>query len=76
MAQIQRDQPLIFDPENHPTETLKAFDDFAETFEYRYAAQFPDPPKVSMDAAIERWKVGNTSDTNQHPTPSLEQYDD
>ena len=66
---------LIFDPENHPTDTLKAFEDFKNAFEYRYAAQFPDPPRVSMDAAIERWKVANSTTDAPNPKPTLVQYD-
>ena len=62
---------LIFDPENHPADTLKAFDDFRSAFEFRYAAQFPDPPKVSMDAALERWKVANTTTERTNPKPTV-----
>ena len=66
---------LIFDPENHPSDTLKAFDEFRSAFEFRYAAQFPDPPRVSMDAAIERWKVGQSTVDIPNPKPTLTQYD-
>ena len=66
---------LYFDPNDHPDETLKAFDDFTQMFELRYDAQFPDPPKVSLDAAIQRWKVENTVQGQQAPIPTLEQYD-
>ena len=66
---------LYFNPEQHPEDTLKAFEEFTQTFELRYDAQYPDPPKVSLDAAIERWKYANaTTDTTQ-PKPSLAQYD-
>ena len=67
---------LYFDPNDHPDETLKAFDNFTQMFELRYDAQFPDPPKVSLDAAIQRWKVENTVAGQQAPIPTLEQYDD
>ena len=67
---------LYFDPANHPDDTLKAFDDFTQTFELRYAAQYPDPPKVSLDAAVRRWTVANTTDAVADPKPNLAQYDD
>ena len=66
---------LYFDPNDHPDETLKAFDNFAQMFELRYDAQFPDPPKVSLDGAIQRWKVENAVEGQPEPKPSLEQYD-
>ncbi len=47
---------LHFDPDLHPDDTLKAFNDFIQSFYLRYEAQYPDPPKVSIDVAIERWK--------------------
>ena len=61
---------LHFDPDQHPDDTLKAFNEFIQSFYLRYEAQYPDPPKVSIDAAIERWKLAN--DTAK---PMLEQYD-
>ena len=70
-----RYQQIFFDPEQHPEDTLKAFEEFIQTFELRYDAQYPDPPKVSMDAAIERWKVANTSTQTPQPKPDLTQYD-
>ncbi|CAB4023368.1 Hypothetical predicted protein [Paramuricea clavata] len=48
---------LYFDPDLHPDNTLRAFDEFIQSFELRYDAQYPDPPKTSLDAAIERWKL-------------------
>ena len=39
----------------HSDDALKVFTEFLQTFELRYAALYPDPPKVSMDAAIARW---------------------
>ena len=70
------DQSLIFNPEEHTSDTLKSFDDFKTNFEFRYAAEFPDPPKVSMDSAIERWKYANTTDENTNPKPTIQQYDE
>ena len=58
------------DPDLHPDDTLKAFNEFIQSFYLRYEAQYPDPPKVFIDAAIERWKLAN--DTAK---PTLEQYD-
>ena len=48
---------LYFDPDKHPDATLKAFNEFVESFELRYDALYPEPPKISLDAAIERWKL-------------------
>ena len=67
---------LFFDPQNHPDDPLKSFTEFIKTFQLRYAAQFPDPPKVSLDSALQRWKITNTTDTAADPKPTLEQYDD
>ncbi len=67
---------LFFDPSNHPDDTLKAFDEFTQLFELRYDAQFPDPPKVSLDGAIARWKVQHTTEAQADPKPTLEQYDE
>ena len=66
---------LFFDPEEHPEETLKAFEEFTQTFELSYDAQYPDPPKVSIDSAIERWKFANATADNPQPKPTLAEYD-
>lgn len=66
---------LFFDPNEHPEHTLKAFEEFIQAFELRYNAQYPDPPKVSLDAAFERWKITNVITENPNPKPNLEQYD-
>ena len=70
MEQFNNKKPqseLFFDPSDHPDDTLKAFDEFTQLFELRYDAQFPDPPKVSLDRAIARWKVQNTTEaTNSY----------
>ena len=63
---------LSFDPDCHPEDTLKAFDEFVQRFELRYDAQFPDPPKVSMDSAIERWKLCSGDPTK---LPTVDEYD-
>ena len=68
-------QQLFCNPDQHPEDTLKAFEEFIQLFKLRYDAQFPDPPKVSMDAAIDRWKVANTTENNQNPRPDLATYD-
>ena len=69
-------QQLFFDPDKHPENTLKAFNEFTQAFELRYEAQFPDPSKVSMDAAIQRWKFAHTANENSDPKPNLAQYDE
>ena len=61
---------LHFDPDCHPDDTLKAFNEFIIDFELRYAANYPDPPKVSLEAALSHWKVEN-EDTKVSP----DQYD-
>ena len=61
---------LFFDPDLHPDDTLNSFIDFVQDFEHRYDAAYPDPPKVSLDAAISRWKI-----SNDNAVPTLEQYD-
>ena len=67
MAESRQD--LYFDPDQHPNELLKAFCEFVQDFVLRYEAKFPDPPKASLDAAIERWKLLNRK------KPSLKEYD-
>lgn len=67
---------MFFDPDCHAEDTLKAFEEFTQTFQLRYDAQFPDPPKVSMDAAIERWKFAHTTTNNPNPKPNLAEYDE
>ena len=62
---------LYFDPDLHPDDTLKKFNQFIKRFDLRYNAQYPDPPKISIDAAIERWKY-----SNEDRKPTLEQYDE
>ena len=44
---------LFFDPDEHPESTLKAFQEFVQRFNLRYDALYPDPPKVSLEAAVE-----------------------
>ena len=61
---------VFFDPDLHPDDTLKSFVDFVKAFGLRYEAAYPDPPKVSLDAALNRWKL-----TNENADPSLAQYD-
>ncbi len=61
---------LYFDPDLHPDDTLRAFDEFIQSFTLRYDAQYPDPPKVSLDAAISRWKL-----INDDKKPTVDDYD-
>lgn len=65
-----RSSSLHFDPDHHPDDTLKAFHEFVQDFELRYEASYPDPPKVSLDTALERWRL-----THEDQKPTLEQYD-
>ena len=62
MNKEPRCDQVYFDPDNHLEDTLKAFEEFVEVFELRYDAQFLDPPKVSLDAALQRWKFANSTE--------------
>ena len=53
-----RPPSLYFDLDLHPDDTLKAFVEFTQDYELRYNAMYPDPPRVFLDAAIQRWKTG------------------
>ena len=70
MAEHAGTNKLYFDPDQHPEETLKAFNEFTEDFLLRYDANHPDPPKVSMDAAIQRWEI-----ENDNAQPTVAQFD-
>lgn len=67
---------VYFDPDQYPGDTLKAFEEFTKVFDLRYNAQFPDPPKTSFEAALNRWKITNTTNDVPDPKPSLQQYDE
>jgi len=58
---------LYFDPNEHAENSLKAFNEFCDTFLLRYDALYTDPTKVSIDAAITRWKYGNITEANPEP---------
>ena len=47
---------LQFDPDKHPHATLKAFNEFVDQYEFRYNAQYPEPPRHMRDNAILQWK--------------------
>ena len=70
-----RSPSLYFDPDKHPENTLKMFNEFCEMFVLRYNALYPDPPKVSMDAALSRWKILNATTEEPEPKPTVDQYD-
>ena len=72
MATEPRSNQVFFDPDQHPEDTLKAFEDFIRVFQLRYEAQYPDPPKVSLEAALQRWTVANATDKVPDPKPSVE----
>ena len=72
---MDKDNVLFFNPDAHPTDTLKAFNEFCVRFELRYDAQFTDPPKTAMDAALARWVIENTTTTVTNPRPDVETYD-
>ena len=66
MAESQQASQLHFDPDD----TLKAFNEFIQDFELRYDAKYPDPSKVSLESAIERWKFLNVDQK-----PGIDDYD-
>ena len=74
-SEPHRPPSLYFDPGKHPENTLKLFNEFCDMFVLRYNALYPDPPKVSMDAALSRWKILNATTENPDPKPTVEQYD-
>ena len=78
MSNIQESHShnLFFDPQQHPDNTLQFFIQFTQQFQLRYAAQFPDPPKASLDSALQRWRIQNITSEALNPTPTLEQYDE
>ena len=57
MAEAHKTNQLYFDPDLHPDDTLMAFNEFVQDFELRYDAKYTDPSKVSLEAAVERWKI-------------------
>ena len=68
-------EQIFYDPDKHPTDTLKSFKEFCTRFELRYNAQFPDPPTTAMDSAIQRWKLLHTTTETPNPVPTADQYD-
>ena len=68
MAESRKE--VYFDPDLYPDNTLKKFKLFIQAFELRYEAVHPDPPKVSMDVSIERWKL-----EHEDCKPNLQEYD-
>ena len=69
-AESQTSQ-LHFDPDIHPDDTAKAFNEFIQDFELRYNAKYPDPSKVSLEAAIQRWQFLNVD-----KKPGLADYEE
>ena len=72
---MEKENILCFNPDAHPHDTLKSFKEFCVKFELRYDAQFTDPPKSAMDAAITRWVIQNTTETVTDPKPDVNTYD-
>ena len=52
-------EKLYLDPDLYPNSTQRKLSEFIHTFRLRYEAQYPDPLKVLMGAAIEKWKLCN-----------------
>ena len=68
-------ESAYFDPDEHPEDTLKSFEEFMKVFSVHYDAQNPDSPKVWLESAIERWKILHTTEAIPNPKPNLDQYD-
>jgi len=75
-AEPQSSHIMFFNPDDFPDATLKAFTEFTQLFELRYNAKFPDPPTVSFEAALKRWRIANATNEVPDPTPTLNQYDE
>ena len=58
----QSSNSSLFDLDEYPKNTLKPFNDYVELFELKYNAQFPDPPKFSLNSALKRWKIVNAKE--------------
>ena len=56
-------QNLQFSPDRFPHATLKAFNEFIEQYEFRYEAQYPEPPKHANEACSTKW----TATINEEP---------
>ena len=63
---------LLFDPDLHPHTTLKAFNEFVDQYEFRYNAQYPQPPKALKEDAIADWKAAHEgNDPNAAQTKTI-----
>ena len=71
-AENMRSTILYFDADIYPDYTLEAFNQFIQLYELRYNAHYSDPPKVWLNAAIERWRL--TTEVKDAKI-DLEQYD-
>ena len=74
-----RDEPcsrLHFDLNEHPENALKTLKEFSQRFELWYDTLYPYPPKVSLEAAIERWKISQATPENPSPKRNIEQFDE
>ena len=69
-------QSLLSDPDGHPEGTLKAFTEMSKQFELKYNAQYPDVPRVSLDATIHRWKIEHATIDSTEPRLTIAQYDE
>ena len=67
---------IYFDPNQHPSDMCKAFKNFCTRFNLRYNAQFGEPPRTTMDSAIQRWELEHPpTSTNPNPKPTVIQFD-
>ena len=50
--------------------------EFIQHLQLSYDTLHPDPSKVSLEAAIEWWKITTVTPENASPKPSLERFDE
>ena len=65
---------LFFDPDDHPENTLKAFQEFIQRL-LCDDALYPDLRKVLLEAAFEQWGIMKATPENPSPKPKLEQFE-
>ena len=66
---------LYFEPDEHPENMFTAFQEFIQYFQLPYDAMYLDPLKVSLEVAMELWKITAATLENESSKPLLEQLD-
>ena len=63
-------QNLQFNPGRFPHAILKAFNELIEQCEFRYEAQYPEPPKHAIETGFTKW----TATTKKEPAHKDTQF--